>query len=335
MTIVNEHSNRVISPELLAEEQLAILCSRNFQIARWLVEPKTNQLRYLGVQAAQPKSLEPRIMFLLCVLAANTGNVVSRNDLMTTLWPRVVVNENSLTRAISELRKALEAPVNEPERAGLIDTIPKKGYRLNTAVTVPPAVSATQSVSGTYATTGAAHSIGHQARFAAAASLAFIAALLIWQLPSVLNSQPEIIVVSPPSSGSVSQVYGIAADAQLTGNEYISQTVRPSQSVMSRNGELFAYINYNDAGSSLILGSMNSFSSPVNIYETEELIFNLQWSPVDNILLFAQAPRLSPAALSPEKEVVKLLMFDISTMAATVLSGDGADPVPLEPFSLT
>jgi hypothetical protein len=77
-------------------------------------------------------------MQLLCLLADANGAVLSRDSLMEALWPRVVVNENSLTRAISELRKAFTLPddevidaANSATGSGLIETVPKRGYRLS------------------------------------------------------------------------------------------------------------------------------------------------------------------------------------------------------------
>ncbi len=332
----NKHINCTASARLLADSQLAALCNRNFQIAQWFVEPMANQLRYQGTQTAQPQSLEPRVMFLLCVLAANAGNVVSRNDLMTALWPKVVVNENSLTRAVSELRKALEIPANPSEGTALIDTIPKRGYRLNALVKFSlPVVSTAGFVSGPAASASTVHPFRYQLRFALAASVAVISALLIWQLPTGFDGRPEMVAISAVAGGAVSRADDTGANVVKTGNEHINQAVHPAQSVLSGNGDLFAYVSYNDAGSSLTLGSLTSFSSPVDIYETEELIFNLQWSPVDNILMFAQTPRFSPAALSPDQKAVRLVMFDVSTMSATVLSGYKSGPALQEPFNLT
>jgi DNA-binding winged helix-turn-helix (wHTH) protein len=89
-------------------------------------------------------------MQLLCLLADANGKVLTRDTLMAALWPRVIVNENSLTRAISELRKAFvqTADFVMPSAGGcqasgdlsdasnlsktrLIETVPKRGYRLN------------------------------------------------------------------------------------------------------------------------------------------------------------------------------------------------------------
>ncbi len=71
--------------------------------------------------------LQPQLIDVLQVLVANAGEVVSRNSLMETVWAGKVVTEESLTRAISELRKALHDKASTPK---FIQTIPKKGYCL-------------------------------------------------------------------------------------------------------------------------------------------------------------------------------------------------------------
>ena len=85
-------------------------------------------------------------MRLLCLLAASADAVVTRDDIINALWPRVVVNENSLTRAVSDLRRAL-TPAGE-KRTDLVQTIPKRGYRLTqtpAAIRAPDRSPAQQS----------------------------------------------------------------------------------------------------------------------------------------------------------------------------------------------
>ena len=98
-----------------------------FTLGSWRVNPELNQLTQINNPCVQ-RTMEPRLMHLLCFLAANPTRVLTRDQLSCELWPRVIVNENSLTRAVSELRKKLALP----DRAGTayLQTIPKRGYRL-------------------------------------------------------------------------------------------------------------------------------------------------------------------------------------------------------------
>jgi len=88
--------------------------------------------------------LEPRVMQVLAMLARYSGRVVSRQELLDTIWPGTVVTEYTLNRCIYRLRRALgRLAGNGAARApDLIETLPKRGYRLLAAVGTAPAESA-------------------------------------------------------------------------------------------------------------------------------------------------------------------------------------------------
>ncbi len=58
----------------------------------------------------------------------HSGSFVSRRDLVDAVWPDAVVREQSLTRAVSDLRKLLRANLVAPRA---IETASKQGYRLS------------------------------------------------------------------------------------------------------------------------------------------------------------------------------------------------------------
>ena len=64
---------------------------------------------------------------VLIYLAQRAGQVVGRDELLTAVWPRVVVGDDALTQAIIKLRKALG---DDPRRPTYIETLAKRGYRL-------------------------------------------------------------------------------------------------------------------------------------------------------------------------------------------------------------
>src|SRR3990170_3910563 len=64
-----------------------------------------------------PQAFDP-----LLVLVGRRGTVVSKETLMSALWPDTAVEDNNLTFQISTLRKALG-----PEGAAFIATIPGRG----------------------------------------------------------------------------------------------------------------------------------------------------------------------------------------------------------------
>jgi DNA-binding winged helix-turn-helix (wHTH) protein len=81
-------------------------------------------------------TLEPRVLQVLLALAAAQGEVVRRDALLHTCWPGMAVGEDSLNRAIAELRKALRCVGG----GACVETIPKTGYRLYGTVAAPKPV---------------------------------------------------------------------------------------------------------------------------------------------------------------------------------------------------
>ena len=88
--------------------------------------------------------LEPRVMAVLAELARHQGRVVSRQELLETIWPDVVVTEYTLNRCIYRLRRALDSIAGNADGAGseFIETLPKRGYRLLADVSNAPAQNA-------------------------------------------------------------------------------------------------------------------------------------------------------------------------------------------------
>ncbi|KDA03170.1 winged helix-turn-helix domain-containing protein [Hyphomonas oceanitis] len=94
-----------------------------FRVGLCEVDPARNRIIYRG--DATP--LEPRVMDVLCALADSGGEVVSRDALIDRVWKIEHGADESLSRAISQLRKAFKLTGCCDE---LIETIPKRGYRL-------------------------------------------------------------------------------------------------------------------------------------------------------------------------------------------------------------
>jgi predicted ATPase/DNA-binding winged helix-turn-helix (wHTH) protein len=74
---------------------------------------------------ARPAALGARAFDLLMALVQQRHRVVSKDELLDTVWPGLVVEENNLSVHVSALRKALGAQA--------IATIPGRGYRFTAA----------------------------------------------------------------------------------------------------------------------------------------------------------------------------------------------------------
>lgn len=73
------------------------------------------------------EKIEPLIMDVLTLLAAHEGKTILRDEFLTTIWASYDASDESLTRAVSVLRRAFRKL--DPQTA-YIETIPKRGYRL-------------------------------------------------------------------------------------------------------------------------------------------------------------------------------------------------------------
>jgi DNA-binding winged helix-turn-helix (wHTH) protein/dipeptidyl aminopeptidase/acylaminoacyl peptidase len=106
-----------------------------FLLDAFTVDPVAGQLE----GPAGREQLDPKVMDVLVVLAARAGAVVLREDLLHALWPGIVVTDDALSRCIYQLRRHLSTAGGSNDYKRLIETLPKRGYRLNCA---PPTLLA-------------------------------------------------------------------------------------------------------------------------------------------------------------------------------------------------
>jgi DNA-binding winged helix-turn-helix (wHTH) protein len=70
--------------------------------------------------------LTPKLLDLLFHFLEHPGSLVTKEELLETLWPGVNVTENALSQAVSDLRQALEDDASDPR---FIKTVARRGYR--------------------------------------------------------------------------------------------------------------------------------------------------------------------------------------------------------------
>ncbi len=110
----------------------------------FVIDPREHELRVDG----RPVKIGARAFDLLMVLVERNGHLVGKDELLELVWPRMVVEENTLQVQISALRRLLGPKV--------IVTVPGRGYRF-TAIAknpMPPATDALSPLSGTRAASG-------------------------------------------------------------------------------------------------------------------------------------------------------------------------------------
>lgn len=109
-------------------------------------EPKTRRLYKFGPFRVDPEkelllredeavAIAPKALHILLVLIRHNKQVVTKDDLMKTIWPETFVEETNLTRNIFLLRKALG---ETPQDHTYIVTVPGRGYRFAEDVQLVP-----------------------------------------------------------------------------------------------------------------------------------------------------------------------------------------------------
>lgn len=169
---------------------------RPLQIGDFVADPGLNIL----VGAQGPIALEPKIMEVLLHLAARQGETVGQDELLASVWEGKFVVDAVVTRAISELRRALG---DDPKSPRYIQTVARRGYRLIAPVAslVPVATGAAASVDTGSATLGSSPSAKPEAPPARPRALLWSLLLLVLALALALrwaNLQPS---PASPASG--------------------------------------------------------------------------------------------------------------------------------------
>jgi TolB-like protein/DNA-binding winged helix-turn-helix (wHTH) protein/Tfp pilus assembly protein PilF len=80
-------------------------------------------------------SITPKIFDALLLFVENPSRLLAKDEIMRSVWPDTHIDEATLTRMISELRKTLGERAGE---ANFVQTVPKRGYRFVAPVEVVP-----------------------------------------------------------------------------------------------------------------------------------------------------------------------------------------------------
>jgi predicted ATPase/DNA-binding winged helix-turn-helix (wHTH) protein len=70
--------------------------------------------------------LRPKSFALLMELVRNPGNLVSKDELLKSVWRNCHVGDEALKHCVSEIRRALD---DDPEKPEFIETVHRRGYR--------------------------------------------------------------------------------------------------------------------------------------------------------------------------------------------------------------
>jgi DNA-binding winged helix-turn-helix (wHTH) protein/predicted ATPase len=89
----------------------------------WQLDVAAHQM----IRGDNTRRLEPKAMQVLVLLAAKPGVVVTRAELLDTVWGGAFVGDDAVSAAIIKLRRAFDDSARSPR---VIETVHKSGYRL-------------------------------------------------------------------------------------------------------------------------------------------------------------------------------------------------------------
>lgn len=174
-------------------------------------------------------ALEPKALRVLTLLLSRSGHLVDKQELLSTVWPNLFVEENTLTRTIGILRRDLGDTSRDSK---IIETVPTRGYRFIAPVEIlpepsPPPARKASAEEGT--TPGPAPSLS--ARPAPLLLIALCAAAIIASVAIVFIHRANAKHSPPPDPLPL-------AEQRLTSNSPEAPVEFP---VVSPDGKYIAY----------------------------------------------------------------------------------------------
>jgi TolB-like protein/DNA-binding winged helix-turn-helix (wHTH) protein/cytochrome c-type biogenesis protein CcmH/NrfG len=129
-------------------------------------------------------TLRPKTFAVLCYLVQHPDRLVSKDELLTAVWPNLVVTDDTLVQSIGELRRALGEAGSR-----LIVTVPRRGYRFEVAEAPPDRRKARSW-----------HPLRFRWKYGILAPLAVAITLAaLWLVPKLREADPGVANVAKPS----------------------------------------------------------------------------------------------------------------------------------------
>ena len=102
----------------------------------------------------EPVPLQPKALDILLLFVRNPGQLITKERLLSAIWPNLVVEESNLSQNIFVLRKALGD--GEPGHRYIV-TLPRRGYQFAETVHARPAAVVAAGDAGDDAAVAAVH----------------------------------------------------------------------------------------------------------------------------------------------------------------------------------
>jgi DNA-binding winged helix-turn-helix (wHTH) protein/TolB-like protein/Flp pilus assembly protein TadD len=112
-----------------------------YRFGPFLLHPGERML----LRGSESITLAGKAFDLLVALVSHQGHLLTKDELLRTVWPGVVVEEVNLSVNMSAIRKAL---AGAPDAAEWIETVPRQGYRFRAPVEVQDVATLRQTRPG-------------------------------------------------------------------------------------------------------------------------------------------------------------------------------------------
>ncbi len=109
-----------------------------YRFGAFLLVPSERML----LHEAEPVAIAGKAFDLLVALVSQAGHLMTKEELLRSVWPGVVVEEVNLSVNMSAIRKAL---ARAPDSAEWIETVPRQGYRFTVRVEVDDVATLSQA----------------------------------------------------------------------------------------------------------------------------------------------------------------------------------------------
>ncbi len=265
---------------------------------------------------SENRPLEPKSFRLLLFLVENPGRALPKEEIMAAVWGDTFVSDNSLTRAITQIRKALDDDSKSPR---YIETVPTVGYRfvgeLKDGQDVPavPHVSVVSEAPTEVATVEELPGAKRwQLTAMAAMALASVAIGATWwmrgpsgpfgragsaipknttfiqltdepgqELYPSLSPDGKSVIYSGRTSGNW-DIYSLRVGGKNPVNLTKDSIADDTQPVFSPDGEQIAFRSDRDGGGIFVMGATGE-----NVKRITESGYNPAWSPDGREIVFA------------------------------------------------
>jgi adenylate cyclase len=125
---------------------------------------------------SEDAELRPRSFDVLRYLVENTGRLVTKDEIIAAVWPKVIVTDESLTRCVSDVRLALR---DRGQR--IIKTVPRRGY----VFASPVCEAANAALAPTTAPVGSTRNRSANGHETAASPVGALPSRMLWYLSAL------------------------------------------------------------------------------------------------------------------------------------------------------